>query len=83
MIGKKTLCRSSLSIAILMNLGTFETANFVTRIRLGGPLDHSGEGFQKDALLGEWLQWFRVDRTSICVKSMCFQKYPDSCGRII
>ena len=82
MIGKKTLCRSSLSIAILMNLGTFETANFVTRIRLGGAPDHSGEGFQKDALLGEWLQWFRVDRTSSCVKSMCFKKYPDSCGHI-
>lgn len=82
MIGKKTSCRSGLSIVILRNLGILETAYFVTRIRLGGAPNHSGEGFQKDAFLGEWLQWFRVDRTSICVKSMCFLKYPDSCGRI-
>ena len=82
MIGKKNLCRSSLSIVILINLGIFETAYFVTRIRVGGAPNHSGERFQKDAFLGEWLQWFRVDRRSICVKSMWFQKYPDSCGRI-
>ena len=81
MIVKKTLCRSSLSIVILMNLGIFETAYFITRIRVGGATNHSGERFQKDAFLGEWLQWFRVDRRSICVKSMCFQKYPDY-GRI-
>ena len=81
MIGKKTSCRSSLSIVILINLGIFETAYVVTRIRVGGTTNHSGERFQKDAFLGEWLQWFRVDRRSFCVKSMCFQKYPDSCGR--
>ena len=74
MIGKKTLCRSCLSIIIFVNLGIFETAYFVTRILVSGAPNHSGERFQKDAFLGEWLQWFRVDRRSICVKSMCFSK---------
>lgn len=82
MIGKKTLSRSCLSIIILTNLGIFETAYFVTRILVGGAPNHSGERFQKEAFLGECLQWFRVDRRSICVKNVCFQKYPDSCGRI-
>ena len=36
-----------------MNLGILETAYFVTRIRLGGAPNHSGEGLQKDAFLGE------------------------------
>ena len=47
MIGKKTSCRSGLSIVILMNLGILETAYFVTKIRLGGPPTTLERGFKK------------------------------------